>query len=68
MAFTREQYDALKEAIAGGELMVRYADRHVTYRSLSEMIRTLNLMEQDLEPPASDTPRGRTYTSFSKGY
>ncbi len=68
MAFTREQYDALKEAIAGGELVVRYADRHVTYRSLSEMVRLLRLMEADLEPQPGDGPRGRTYTSFSKGY
>lgn len=68
MAFTREQYDALKEAIAGGELMVRYADRNVTYRSLSEMVRLLRLMEAELEPQPIDGPRGRTYTSFSKGY
>ncbi|WP_312139922.1 phage head-tail joining protein [Stutzerimonas nitrititolerans] len=68
MAFTREQYDTLKAAIAGGELMVRYADRSVTYRSLDEMIRTLRLMEMDLEPLPDTGPRGRTYTSFSKGY
>lgn len=68
MAFTREQYDTLKAAIAGGELMVRYADRSVTYRDLDDMIRTLRLMEIDLEPLPDTGPRGRTYTSFSKGY
>jgi len=68
MAFTREQYDTLKAAIAGGELMVRYADRSVTYRDLDDMIRTLRLMEADLEPLPDNSPRGRTYTSFSKGY
>ncbi|HBS81010.1 MAG: hypothetical protein CMK99_13610 [Pseudomonas sp.] len=68
MAFTLEQYNTLKEAIAGGELMVRYADRSVTYRSLDEMIRTLRLMEGDLEQPGNDACRGRSFASFSKGY
>lgn len=67
MAFTLEQYNTLKEAIAGGELMVRYADRSVTYRSLEEMIRTLRLMEGDLEQPVAGA-RGRSFASFSKGY
>jgi hypothetical protein len=65
MAYTQEQYDALKAAIAGGELSVRYADRSVTYRSIDEMIRILRLMESDLGVNASSS---RRYTSFSKGF
>lgn len=68
MAFTREQYDTLKAAIAGGELMVRYADRSVTYRTLDEMVRLLRLMEADMAQQEGSGSRGRTYTSFSKGY
>lgn len=68
MAFTLEQYNTLKEAIAGGELMVRYADRSVTYRSLDEMIRTLRLMEGELQQPTSNSCGGRSFASFSKGY
>lgn len=68
MAFTLEQYNTLKEAIAGGELMVRYADRSVTYRSLDEMIRTLRLMEGDLEQLDGNHRGGRSLASFSKGY
>ncbi|MVW75386.1 phage head-tail joining protein [Pseudomonas xionganensis] len=67
MAYTHEQYQALKEAIAGGELAVRYADRSVTYRSVAEMLQILRLMESELGINA-DANRGRRLTSFSKGY
>ena len=67
MAYTTEQYQALKEAIAGGELSVRYVDRSVTYRSVAEMLQILRLMENELGLSA-DTNGGRRLTSFSKGY
>lgn len=67
MAYTLEQYQALKAAIAGGELQVRYADRSVTYRSVSEMLQILRLMENELGLNA-DTTGGRRLTSFTKGY
>ena len=66
MAYTLEQYTALQAAIAGGELVVRFADRSVTYRSLDEMIRIQQLMERELFPDS--TSGGRRYASFSKGY
>lgn len=67
MAFTLAQYHALQAAIAEGALVVRYADKSVTYRSLDEMIRILKLMANDLGLDARQD-RGRRYTSFSKGY
>jgi hypothetical protein len=66
MAYTTEQYEALKAAIAGGERTVRYADRSVEYRSIEEMMQILRLMESDLGINQDVT--GRTLTSFSKGY
>ncbi len=48
MAFTVEQYEALKAAIAQGVLKVDYQDKSVTYRSLDEMIRVLRLIEEEL--------------------
>jgi hypothetical protein len=66
MAYTLEQYQALQTAIAGGELSVRYADRSVTYRSVSEMLQILRLMENELGLN-TDTTGGRRLTSFSKG-
>lgn len=68
MAYTNEQYLALKEAIAGGELSVRYADRNITYRSIDEMLRILRLMEAELSPSTGSNTGGRRLTSFSKGY
>lgn len=67
MAFTLEQYEALKAAVAEGALSVRYADKSVTYRSLDEMLRLLKLMATELGLNASNDG-GRIYTSFSKGY
>lgn len=68
MAYTLEQYEKLKAAIAGGELSVRYADRSVQYRSVDEMVRILKLMEADLYPNSACAPGNRRYASFSKGY
>jgi len=67
MAYTLEQYEALQAAIAGGELSVRYSDRSVTYRSISEMLQILRLMRDELGLN-SNCNGGRSYASFSKGY
>lgn len=67
MAYTLEQYEALKAAIAEGALSVRFADRSVTYRSVNEMIRILRLMESDLGLNANSNG-GRRFASFSKGF
>lgn len=67
MAFTLEQYESLKAAVAEGALSVRYADKSVTYRSLDEMLRLLKLMATELGLNAHNDG-GRRYASFSKGY
>lgn len=67
MAYTEEQYQALKEAVAGGELSVRYADRSVTYRSVAEMLQILRLMESELGIN-QHLNGGRRLASFSKGF
>lgn len=48
MGFTREQYAALKEAIASGERVVQYNGRRVEYRSLDEMRQALAMMDDEL--------------------
>jgi uncharacterized protein YceH (UPF0502 family) len=45
VAWTQTDIDALRAAIASGQLMVRSSDRMVTYRSLAEMQQTLRMME-----------------------
>lgn len=47
-AFTSEQLAALEKAIAEGVYKVKYQDKEVEYRSLSEMITLRNLMRREL--------------------
>lgn len=67
MAYTQQQIDTLKAAIAEGALTVRYADKQVTYRSLDEMIRILSIMEREVNTTDVETASGIVYGSFSKG-
>ncbi len=39
MSFTQVDLDAVRRAIATGELTVRQADRTVTYRSMDELLK-----------------------------
>lgn len=66
MAYTMEQYQGLQAAIAQGALTVKYQDKLVTYRSIDEMVRILNMMAIDLG--INTNPRGQVYASFNKGF
>ena len=39
MPFTQDDLDAIRRAIATGELEVEYADRRVRYRSIDELLK-----------------------------
>lgn len=39
MSYTQADLDAVRRAIASGELTVRQADRAVTYRSMDELLK-----------------------------
>lgn len=43
-AFTFKRLEALEEAIATGELTVKYSDKEVTYRSIDEMLKARTIM------------------------
>ncbi|MCD8139460.1 MAG: hypothetical protein LUE17_06740 [Planctomycetaceae bacterium] len=64
MKFTEEQYVALKEAIASGELSVQYNGRRIQYRSLAEMLQAKSLMEDEL---FGKSKRRRHRAIFKKG-
>lgn len=66
MAYTSTQYDQLVAAIAQGALIVKYADKEVTYRSLTEMLRLKRDMEVELGIGQGVKPT-RHYASFSTG-
>jgi hypothetical protein len=65
MAYTIEEYNTLKSAIAQGAVRVKYADKEVEYRSLGDMKAILRDMENELFP--KNRNNGRTYASFTKG-
>jgi hypothetical protein len=65
MPYSKEQYQTLQDAIASGTLSVKYSDKEVTYRSLDDMIRVLNLMRTELFP--DKRPVRRKYALYDKG-
>lgn len=62
--FTLQQYNALCAAIAQGVTSVKYGDKEVTYRSLTEMLRTKSLMESALKIKKATR---RKYIQHTKG-
>lgn len=66
MAYTTDQYNQLIAAIAQGALIVKYADKEVTYRSLTDMMRLKYDMEKNLGIGAANVPT-RRYAKFTKG-
>lgn len=48
MAWTQQDLDAIKAAIASGSKKVQYQDRAEEYHSLSEMLRIKKLIENEL--------------------
>ena len=67
LTFTQAELDAIKKAYATGALTVKYEDRSVTYRSLSEMERIIARMEQDLAAQAGQTPIRHVRVDSPKG-
>ena len=65
MAYTQEQYDTLKAAIAGGELSVRYADRTVEYRTVDELLKARDQIRTSLV--ASAGPRSKVVRLYHGG-
>lgn len=65
-SYTAEQVAALREAIAGGELILRSGDRSVQYRSLDEMRAQLRVMEADVAGNPTGLVLGRRYASFRR--
>jgi hypothetical protein len=64
-AWTTDDLATLEKAIAQGALRVKYGDKEVEYRSLSEMMRLVDLMRKDLGIASPNS--GRKFAEFSKG-
>jgi hypothetical protein len=64
MAWTQTDLDKLEEAIASGARRVKFADKEVEYRDLTEMMQVRDLMRQKL---GKSTKGQRILASHSKG-
>lgn len=65
MPYTQTDLDGLDAAIKTGALTIEYADKKVTYRSMSEMLQVRAAMLADLGLTQVDS--GRVFASFDKG-
>lgn len=66
MSFEPIDLEAIKRAIAMGQLEVQYADKRVRYRSIAELERAAVLIENDLLKKTGVRPR-RTLRLRSAG-
>lgn len=68
--FTVDQLTALEAAIGSGELVVRYGDKTVEYRSIAELMRARDAVRTSLVDAgllAASTTRGsHTYAAFAR--
>jgi hypothetical protein len=63
--YTQADLDALTSAIKQGVKVVKYGDKHVEYRDLSEMLQLQRLM---LEALGLRRKEQKTFPTFSKGF
>jgi hypothetical protein len=54
MAYTQSQLDALEAALASGTLTVEFDGKRVTYRSLDEIHRAIQIIKTALGQQAKD--------------
>jgi len=68
VAFTESDLDAVREAIASGELRVDYRDRSVTYRSVAELKEAKSEIEREIAG-GKDTTRPKQFLGVAgKGF
>lgn len=67
MPFTTDELAAVEKAIATGATRVKYADKEVEYRSLSELYNLREQIKDELGLNGTLQNKGRRYASFDKG-
>lgn len=67
MAYTATQLQALKDALASGELTVTYDGKTVTYRSIEQLKEAIAFVEAEMIADGVLAQKTRvSYASFSK--
>jgi len=64
MAWTLDDLNKLKDAIATGAKRVKYADKEVEYKSFDDMVKAKNLIESELG--LNSGQKRRAYPSYTK--
>ena len=67
MAYTQTQLDALRAALASGELSVSHDGRRVEYRSIAELERAISTVQSALAVQSGRKPVRRIRIATSKG-
>jgi hypothetical protein len=68
MAFTQDDLDSIREAIATGEKSVTFADgKSVTYRSMDELVKAEQLIAGYLKAAGGNRPRRAFRINVRKG-
>ena len=68
MVWTQTDLDAIKDAIASGELSVQFADRRVTYRSIAELLQAKAEIEREVNSAAGTLPVRQHLVNSVKGW
>jgi hypothetical protein len=65
--YTQAMVDALKVALASGTLTVSYEGKTVTYRTLSDIQSTINMMQRELDTAAGKKSSRTIRVKSSRG-
>jgi hypothetical protein len=68
MAYTEQQLQALRDALANGVRRVRFGDREVEYRSVEELQAAINAAESDLAKQSGKPVVRQVRISTNKGF
>lgn len=66
MSFSQTDLDRIEAAIASGTLTVKYADKQVTYQSLTDLMKARDLIRKSLGA-ISKTGFGYITSTYNKG-
>lgn len=67
MSYSSQQLEALRAALASGSLTVEYGDRRITYRSISELQKAIQIVNEAVNPPpGGGPPVRRSFARFGK--
>ncbi len=68
MAYTEQQLQALRDALANGARRVRFGDREIEYRTIDELQAAIIAAESDIARQSGKPITRQILTSTNKGF